>query len=133
MNPNQSKSIRINPSLDLSKLNFLIRINPGHSEPIRKRFISHLMKNGQNSVRLNLIQSEWIRTNPSMDCYKPNFLFGINSSHSEPIQKTISISFDAKRSKSIRLNLIQSEWIRTNPNESEPIQINSNQSEHGLI
>ena len=40
------------------------RAHANHPEPVQKRFVTCLMKNGKKSIRLNpRKQSEWIRTN----------------------------------------------------------------------
>ena len=90
--PSQSELTRFIP-ISLSEP---MRIIPNQSE---KRFVSRLIRNGKKSIRLNTINSEWIRTNP-----KPSFqsrLIWINqiSDWSKP-------NF---QSKSIRMNP-RSEW-----------------------
>ena len=61
-----------------------MRIIPNQSE---KRFVSRLMKNGQKSIRLNLINSETsVRMNPNESEPIRNHIFNADQSESESIR-----------------------------------------------
>ena len=99
-----------------------IRIIPNQS---KKRFVSRSMKNGQKSIRINLINSEtsiWMNStpsetkfsiqinpiNPSSDWSKPNFQS--ESIRMNPRSEWFGLA-RIKKSEWIGIVLIDSEWI----------------------
>ena len=72
-----------------------MRIIPNQSE---KRFISRLMKNGQKSIRLNLIHSVTsIRVNPNQSETKFSFRINLNHSDLELIRIDVSELIELSR------------------------------------